>query len=115
MEGFLFKKGRGDSSFGRRNWKKRWFVLEGSEVSYYEDFDLNSGMPIGFKDKVSVLSCECIPVTHHDKKHTFVVKPADGQKELHLQAPDAKLMNRKYLHRHEHIYSTFACIPLLME
>ena len=28
MEGFLLKKARGESGFGRRNWKRRWFILE---------------------------------------------------------------------------------------
>jgi hypothetical protein len=40
MEGFLLKKGRGESGlFGRRNWKRRWFVLDGSYLTYYEDFN----------------------------------------------------------------------------
>ena len=29
MEGFLDKKGSGGSVFGRTNWNKRWFVLDG--------------------------------------------------------------------------------------
>ena len=46
MEGFLFKKGRGESGiFGRRNWKKRWFVLEGQYLTYYEDFDVKAQKP----------------------------------------------------------------------
>jgi hypothetical protein len=40
MEGFLLKKGRGESKmFGRRNWKKRWVTLDGQYLTYYEDFD----------------------------------------------------------------------------
>lgn len=43
MEGFLFKKGSGEEIFGRRNWKKRWFILEGNYLTYYEDFDNVTG------------------------------------------------------------------------
>jgi hypothetical protein len=61
MEGFLLKKARGESGFGRRNWKRRWFVLEDQRfaeaachsshfhnyhifsLKYFEDFNLRSG------------------------------------------------------------------------
>ncbi len=92
MEGYLFKKGRGDSSLGRRNWKQRWFVLDQQELSYYDDFDLNSGLPVGFKGKVNITGCEAYPVNHHDKKNTFVIIPKND-KEILFQAPDPKLMN----------------------
>ena len=36
MEGYLYKKGRGESSFfSRKNWKKRWFTLDGDYITYY--------------------------------------------------------------------------------
>lgn len=50
MEGYLFKKGRGESKiFGRKNWKKRWCILEGQYLTYYEDFDLEKKIPINKK------------------------------------------------------------------
>ena len=46
MEGFLEKKGRGKSGvFGRRNWKKRWCVLEGLILTYYTGFDTLTQKP----------------------------------------------------------------------
>ncbi len=45
MEGFLNKKGRGEHTFGRRNWKKRWIVVDGQYLNYYEDFDVKTGKP----------------------------------------------------------------------
>lgn len=52
MEGYLLKKGRGESKmFGRRNWKKRWCVLEGQYFTYYEDFDREKNIPINKKVK----------------------------------------------------------------
>eukprot|EP00055_Hartaetosiga_balthica_P011717 m.54253 g.54253 ORF g.54253 m.54253 type:complete len:305 (-) comp7711_c1_seq4:184-1098(-) len=34
FHGYLEKKGGGRSPFGRKNWKKRWFCLEGTEIKY---------------------------------------------------------------------------------
>ena len=52
MEGFLEKKGGSHSGLGflpvgRRNWKRRWFVLEGAVLTYYEDFDPATNAPVG--------------------------------------------------------------------
>lgn len=35
VEGWLFKKGGGTSFFGRRNWTKQYFKVEGDVVRYY--------------------------------------------------------------------------------
>lgn len=96
MEGYLYKKGRGDSSFGRRSWKKRWFVLDGQDLIYYDELDPSTGQPKNLRGTENVKGYECFPVTHHDKHNTFVLKPPKGT-DLFLQAPDQKLMNRKTL------------------
>lgn len=44
MEGFLWKKGTGSSALGRKNWKKRWFILDNQILSYYEDFNDTTGI-----------------------------------------------------------------------
>jgi hypothetical protein len=61
MEGFLFKKGRGESAvFGRKNWKKRWFILEGTYVTYYETFSLDKNQPVNKKvGRCWGSGCEC--------------------------------------------------------
>ena len=38
---YLWKKGRGTSRFGAKSWKKRYFMLESSVLSYYTDASLN--------------------------------------------------------------------------
>jgi len=90
MEGFLTKKGRGESMLGRRNWKKRWFVLEGSTLTYYEDFDLKTGKPSTHKGDFDVLGCTI--TTLPDSKHdfAFLVKHETRKdaKELQLKAED---------------------------
>ena len=35
-EGYLDKKGKGQSMFGRRNWKKRYFIVGDGLLEYYE-------------------------------------------------------------------------------
>ncbi len=98
MEGYLFKKGRGDSSFGRRNWKRRWFILEENELRYYDDLD-TQGQPSGLRDAIDIGGCSVLPVTHHEKKFTFVLKfpPEANCADILMQAPDAKAMNCKFL------------------
>ncbi len=95
MEGYLNKKGRGDSSFGRRNWKKRWFILENQTLTYYEDLDLESGIPFTQKGLTDIGGCEISPITEADKKYTFVIKHPK-RNSLYLQADDAKMLNSKF-------------------
>lgn len=92
MEGFLFKKGRGDSSFGRRNWKRRWFVLEDQLLTYYEDLDLTTGVPLSQKGMTDISGCEIVPITEVDKKFAFVIKHPKRH-SLYLQADDSKLLS----------------------
>ena len=56
MEGFLFKKARGESTFGRHNWKLRWFILESTNLSYYEKFDAKGNMPMDVKVRPGMAS-----------------------------------------------------------
>ena len=39
LAGFLEKKGSGDGRFGRRNWKRRWFVLADNVLYYWKSLD----------------------------------------------------------------------------
>ncbi len=94
MEGYLSKKGRGEGNFGRRTWKKRWFVLEDQVLSYYEDLDLQSGNPVSLKGTVQLAGAACSVHTHHEKKFTFIIK-SDTESDCILQAPDTRMMNCK--------------------
>ncbi len=95
MEGYLNKKGRGDSSFGRRNWKRRWFVLEGQSLTYYEDLDLVTGIPQTQKGLADISGCEVVTITEADKLNTFVIKHPK-RNSLYLQADDAKMLNSEF-------------------
>ena len=70
MEGFLFKKGRGETTFGRRNWKKRWFVLDGQYLTYYENFDLKIGKPVNKKGTFPMKGCD-IKISDKTEAHPF--------------------------------------------
>ena len=70
MEGFLSKKGRGESTFGRRTWKQRWFVLDSQYLTYYENFDLKIGAPVGKKGTLLLKGCD-IKVADKSDAHQF--------------------------------------------
>jgi hypothetical protein len=112
MEGFLTKKGRGDSGvFGRRNWKKRWCVLEGSYLTYYEDFDPKTNTlgakkvyidhyfflcfltrVVRYVQGVCVVKgCEISVVSHPEKKFSFAIKHSE-RKPMFLSADTEKMM-----------------------
>lgn len=92
MEGFLFKKGRGQSGFlGRKNWKRRWCVLEGQFLTYYDDFDKNAQKPTEKKGMVPVRGCTVEEFKAKDKNFQFVLKH-ETRNPLYMSADDAKLM-----------------------
>jgi myosin X len=41
------KKASGSGTLGRRNWKRRYFVLRGKTITYYSEDDLESAKPLG--------------------------------------------------------------------
>lgn len=50
MEGFLNKKARGEKTiFARHEWSRRWFVLDGQILEYFESFDVSREKPINSK------------------------------------------------------------------
>jgi len=40
-----------------RSWKLRWFVLESTQLSYYEKFDSTGGKPIDVKGEMGFSGC----------------------------------------------------------
>ena len=93
MEGFLEKKGGSHSGLGflpvgRRNWKRRWFVLEGAVLTYYEDFDPATNAPVGAaKGCVDLRGCQAKLCPHKPRKgtprvHTFSIDKPKGERLL---------------------------------
>jgi len=71
-EGFLDKRGKGASVFGRQSWKRRLFVVENNFLNYYKD--KKEGTPLGaisLHNSDRVEEYEEIP---RDPKHTFTFK-----------------------------------------
>lgn len=94
MEGFLGKKARGESNLGRKNWKKRWFILENQTLTYYEGFDLETGELGGKKGVVDVAGTTVEACEYEEKTFTFHITHPTNKPVL-LQASDEKYMNRK--------------------
>mmetsp|Transcript_13569 Transcript_13569/g.26960 ORF Transcript_13569/g.26960 Transcript_13569/m.26960 type:complete len:806 (+) Transcript_13569:168-2585(+) len=74
MEGFLFKKARGESTFGRHNWKLRWFILESTNLSYYEKFDAKGNKPMDVKGIYPTDGCTIKEVQHPEFKNAFMIE-----------------------------------------
>jgi curved DNA-binding protein CbpA len=92
MEGYLFKKGRGQSGFlGRKNWKRRWCVLEGQYLTYYVDFDQKTQKPTEKKGMVPIRGCVVEEFKSKDKPFQFVLKH-ETRSPMYLSADDPKIM-----------------------
>lgn len=79
------KKGAGESTFGRRTWKKRWFVLDSYEMSYYEDFDNELGRPVNEKGVYNVKGCTVKKFDDAERKFMFTLTGPDKKvKEVDL-------------------------------
>ncbi len=94
MEGFMYKRGRGESTFGNRSWKRRWFVLEGNVLSYFEDFDVQSGQTVGKKGVVPVLGCEVRRLQGYERPFSFEITHPE-RLSLICSCDDDKKLNCK--------------------
>jgi hypothetical protein len=95
MEGYLLKRGGGESTFGRKTWKKRWFVLDSYEMTYYEDFDLKLGKPVDEKGVYNVKGCKVELVQDPERKYLFNIVNPESHKSFALQALDERTFNSK--------------------
>lgn len=93
MEGYLSKKAlnQSNSLFSARNWKKRWFILDGGYLTYYESFDKTKNEPINKKGVVPVIGCQVVLLTHHDRKFVFGLQHP-SRKSVNLSAETEELM-----------------------
>ena len=91
MEGFLFKKGRGDSIFGRHNWKQRWFVLEHGILNYYDSYNAKTLTPGTLKGTVDVNQAVVQEIEHSEKSNVFQITPLEGKAiTLHSETEEVK-------------------------
>jgi hypothetical protein len=94
MEGYLTKKSRGEKTFGSKKWSKRWFVVKHQTVTYYESFDMATGLPVNEKGSISCEGCEIFPLSNSSKQFIFAMKNIKSQQTLLcVQAEDARMMN----------------------
>ena len=81
MEGFLWKKGGSGSGasplkFGRRNWTRRFFLLQNLELRYYKDSSLH---PSALKGIVPMQGAVVNRVTESKYKFQFQLSHVDGR------------------------------------
>lgn len=81
-EGYLLKKGGGTSVVGRRNWKKRYFVLYLDHLVYYKEKD---GAILG---KISLSGCELRIMNRTKYEWHFIIETPnlDGGRAFQLRA-----------------------------
>ena len=67
----MYKKGKGASAFGRTNWSKRWFELDGTHLSYWEGFSPAADRPLGEpKGRVAVRGARLVEDVAHRQEET---------------------------------------------
>ncbi len=101
MEGYLNKKGRGNkgSIFSKKNWKERWFVIDGEFLIYFERLDYTTKLPVNRKGIVPLKECEISEVEHHEKENVFAIKHAT-RKPVFLHADNKATMQSNSLYIH---------------
>lgn len=85
MEGYLWKKGRGKSSLGRRNWNRRYFVLQKSVLTYYRN---SYSVPKKPKGSLYVYGAQMrvVPVVGDAMWRFDIMVPGDHSNVFHLRA-----------------------------
>lgn len=100
MEGYLHKKAREQSFFSSKNWKKRYFTMDGAYITSYEFFDLTSKKPLRKKGVYPLDGCECVEEHYSDREFGFSLKHAT-RKPLFLssETQDEKIAWMRMLNR----------------
>ena len=63
--GWLFKKGQGKGFLSRKNWKKRYFVLEGKQLRYFTKCSAK-GEGVGLKGEMVIMGNSILPIKKAD-------------------------------------------------
>ena len=86
MEGFLNKKGRGQTVSFIRPWTRRYFVLdeERRELRYYEGENQRR-----CRGRLALVGVQVFEAQHSDKKFSFEVRVEQEHGVVLLDAPDA--------------------------
>ena len=88
--GWLWKRGGGTSTFGRQNWKRRWFVLTNEELSYYETVEDMARMTAHQNTAKGALDLRDYMIASVDRDHLQCeLKSRAGGRDLMIAKCDA--------------------------
>ncbi|EGD79709.1 hypothetical protein PTSG_10694 [Salpingoeca rosetta] len=87
MVGYLDKKGGGSSVLGRKNWKRRWFVLDDTMLTYRPTPDSP-----GVKGRIAIDDMEAVRDGDADKPQQFVLVAKKRELVMQAPTPDKKMM-----------------------
>ena len=84
-EGFLVKKGGGTSTFGRKNWKKRYFRLYPKYLRYFPNHDDREWL-----GQVSLRGCKLLeePTDRYSRVHDYMLVLNSEARELQIRADE---------------------------
>jgi hypothetical protein len=89
MEGWLLKKGQGRGVLSRRNWKKRYFTLQGNTLKYYGKYSSAHGFS-DLKGQLQISNTSILPIRKVDgAKYYFmfdVIQRHPIMRVIHLRA-----------------------------
>jgi hypothetical protein len=83
----------GTSFISRRSWKRRWFVVDGQYMTYYEGFDQKAGKPYNKKGVIPLKGVRHLAVAHTKRKFCWVIRHED-RRPVYMSAENE---NEKYV------------------
>jgi hypothetical protein len=87
-EGWMEKKGG-----SRRNWSKRWFVLKGSFLYYYESDKAAHKDNAKEKGIISLTDCIIQQIEHHSRPFCFEISHAERERKYEVSCAGAEEKN----------------------
>jgi hypothetical protein len=102
VQGWLLKKGQGSGIMGRRNWKRRYFVLQGNRLKYYakkkQDDTTTKNLGHDLKGGITITTTSILPIRKVDgAKYDAmfdIIQRKPVQRVLHLRAINETELNK---------------------
>jgi hypothetical protein len=96
MRGWLKKQSRGKNML-MTNWRRRYFILESGKLSYYENYDENSGKESNFKGSLVLIGAEVLDEEKkgiETQKRIYILSGHSTEHDILVQAADAAIAEK---------------------